>query len=177
MEQTVDTLLSKIHKLEEQSAKISSQLTDYNTELEALQKKHNYNELRTEQKHLENDIYVLQQHLLQAKAQRLFKIITENPDTLHTLPIKVQSPDITEMLSKMPTANLYISSARKNKDNETVYTILFDTHSITVPETLLDNPSTEPHDPIANMLAALTNEQKRDIMSRLMKELSIDETP
>lgn len=171
----IQQLDAELQKLEKQCANISNDLTAYNEELDALQKKHNYHNLRTEQKHLENEIYTRKNSLMRAKADLLITILL-HASSADSMPIEISTPNMDCMLNDLETwKKTYVITINKHESGDT-YTIIFGPHKITVAQDIFDEPDKldVQRDHVTDILGTLTREEKLEMLSRLKTELSVD---
>lgn len=171
----IQQLDAELRKLEKRCDEITNELSEYNAELEALQRKYKYVALRTEQKHLENDMYVLANNLTKAKCERVMEVLA-HAASLDGLPIEITTSDMDSLKKNLrnESTTYWVSTQKHESGNN--YSIHIGAHVITISQDILDDPERLDvrQDPVANALDALTREQKLDALSRLKAELAVD---
>lgn len=171
----IQQLDAELRRLEKRCDEITDELSEYNAELDALQRKYKYVALRTEQKHLENDMYVLKNNLAKAKCERIVEVLAR-ATSLDALPIKITTSDMDSLKKSLSNENAsYWVSTQKHESGDS-YSIHIGPHVVTVSQDIMDDPERLDirQDPVADALASLTRKQKLDALSRLKAELAVD---
>lgn len=190
MERKTTSIERQLNDLQERSQAISKKLDVYYSELKQLQAKHHYNDLSTEQRRLENDIYTLNKARVRERTRELLEILSHRIDkhattadlnawlkrNAHGLSFVTNDPyGLVTSLLHLDLDN-YI--ATKHAGDPEIYAVTYGQERIVVPDTILRDLNsfralcerTTETNPIYDMINDLSPEQRQDVYKFLKAE-------